>query len=304
VDPIKLQRFLAVLDTGHFARAAAQLGISQPAVSKSIKTLETELGVRLFERGQFGAEPTPFAKRLAVRAKLILAEGRLARAELDAMRGAKSGSLAIGTGISFASRILPQALDRFRRRWPNVAISVDVGISGMLFPGLLRGDYDFVISAPPPSLGIDPEIACEALFEEADVLVVGPSHPLLVEPPRTIADVQRYPWLVAGRSGLWESIVASFTAVGSPPPRDVIRTDSDTLAKALLLQGPYVCLLGRQLFAVEADQQRLFEVSLPGFGDRRPAFITTRRRSQPSLAARNMLTLIRAICAELDDDNR
>jgi DNA-binding transcriptional LysR family regulator len=297
MDPTKLQHFLAVLETGHYARAAQRLGISQPAVSKSIKTLETELGVRLFDRGQFGAEPTRFAARLAGRAKLILAEGHLARAEMAALRGAKAGQIAIGAGISFASRILPQAIERYRRRWPRVSVTVDVGMSGALFPALLRGKYDLVISAPPISLQVDPELTHEKLFDEIDSIVVGPGHPLLVNPPETLADISKFPWLVAGRSGLWDYICTSFVQAGVEPPSDIVRTDSETLAKGLLAQGPYLCLLGRELYANEMQAGRLFEVALPGFGDTRPAYITTRRRSPLQLAARNMVQVLRAVCA-------
>jgi DNA-binding transcriptional LysR family regulator len=301
MDPTKLHHFLTVLETGHFARAAARLGISQPAVSKSIKSLETDLGVQLFARGQFGATPTPFANRLAVRAKLILSEGRMARAELDAMRGARKGVLSIGAGISFAARIVPMALDRFRRRWPGIGIAVDVGMSGALFPALLRGEHDFVISAPPLSLATDPELAQEKLFDEVDSIVVGSGHPLLISPPQTLRDVAGYPWLVGGRSGLWEYISTSFIQAGVEPPRDIVRTDSESLAKAMLAQGPYLCLLGRELYALEAEAGLLFEVPLPGFGDTRPAYITTRRRSPLQMAAKNMIQIMRQVCASERD---
>lgn len=297
MDPVKLRYFLTVLETGHFARAAHALGISQPAVSKSIKALEDDLGVRLFERGQFGAEPTRYATRLATRAKLMLAESRLARAELEAMRGARKGRIAIGAGISFASRILPLAIDRYRRRWPGISISVDVGMSGALFPALQSGEFDFVISAPPIALNVDSDLAQERLFDEVDSIVVGRGHPLVSQPPSCLADVAGYPWLVSGRSGLWDYICASFRDASLPPPRDVVQTDSEALAKGLMMRGPYICLLGRELYAVEAENGSLCEIPLAGFGDVRPAFITTRRRSPVQPAAKNMIGVIRTVCA-------
>ncbi|MBY0303877.1 MAG: LysR family transcriptional regulator [Sphingomonas sp.] len=302
MDPTKLRYFLAVLETGHFARAAQSLGISQPAISKSIKALEDDLGVRLFERGQFGAEPTRYALRLATRAKLMLAEGRLARAELEAMRGARKGRLAIGAGISFASRILPIAIERYRRRWPGISVSIDVGMSGSLFPALQSGEFDFVVSAPPIALTIDGDLSQEKLFDEVDSIVVGRDHPLLKAPPASLNDIGNYPWLVSGRSGLWDYICASFVEAGLRPPRDVVRTDSETLAKGLMNHGPYICLLGRELYALEAEAGLLFEIPLAGFGDIRPALITTRKRSPLQLAARNMIAIIRSVCAEESHD--
>lgn len=298
MDPTKLRYFLAVLDAGHFARAATTLGISQPAVSKSIKALEDDLGVRLFERGQFGAEPTRYALQLATRARLMLAEGRLARAELDAMRGARAGRLAIGAGISFAYRVLPIAIDRYRRRWPGVSLSVDVGMSEPLFSALQRGEFDFVISAPPVALSLQTELQQEKLFDEVDSPVVGRGHPLLSIPPTSLADICGFPWLVSARSGLWESICARFIQAGLDPPKDVVRIDSEVLAKALLNQGPYICLLGRELYALELQQGLLFEIPIEGFGDTRPAYVTSRRRSPLQLAAQNMIQIIRNVCEQ------
>lgn len=301
MDSTKLRYFLAVLEAGHFARAAAALGISQPAVSKSVKALEDDLGVRLFERGQFGAEPTRYALQLATRARLMLAEGRLARAEIDAMRGARTGRLAIGAGISFAYRVLPIAIDRYRRRWPGVSVSVDVGMSGPLFTALRQGDFDFVISAPPISVGADVELHQEKLFDEVDSPVVGRNHALAATPPTSIADFCGFPWLVSGRSGLWDSICARFIQAGLDPPKDVVRIDSEVLAKALLGQGPYICLLGRELYARELEQGLLCELPLAGFGDTRPAYVTTRRRSPLQLAAVNMIQIIKDVCAQTNE---
>ena len=298
MDPIKLRHFLAVLECGHFARAAQQLGISQPAVSKSIKTLEADLGVTLFSRGLYGAQPTHFAERLAVRAKLIMAEGRLARAELAAMRDGQRGQLLVGTGVSFATRLLPLAIERYRRRWPGIAVTVDVGMSGSLFPALLRGELDFVVSAPPVELKVDESLLQEHLFEEEDSIVVGRGHPLLERRPRGLADLAPYPWVVTTRSGIWDYIAGTFERAGLEPPADVIRTDSESLAKGLLSRGPYLCLLGRELYVLEAQAGLLCPVPLTGFGDRRPAHITVRRRSPLPLAAKNMIAVIKQVCAE------
>jgi DNA-binding transcriptional LysR family regulator len=298
MDTTKLRYFLAVLETGHFARAAQSLGISQPAVSKSIKALEEDLGVRLFERGQFGAEPTRFATTLAKRAKLMLAENRLARAELDAMRGASKGRLAIGAGISCVGRILPIAIERYRRRWPGITLSIEVGMSDSLFLALQKGELDFVVSAPPLALAVDTDLAQEKLFDEVDSIVVGRGHPLLTVPPRSLNDIRGYPWIVSGGGGRWDRICARFINNGLQPPPHVVRTDSEALVKGLMNQGPYLCLMGRELYTLEAELGLLFEVPFAGFSDIRPALITTRKRSPLQLAARNMITIIRSVCSD------
>ena len=132
VDPVKLRHFLAVLEAGNFARGAKSLGLSQPAVTKSIGSLEGQLGVKLFERGRFGAQPTEFATLLAGHARLIFAEGALARAELAARSRAEQARLAVGASVSL-SRTLPAPIAKFRARWPEIVITVEVGLSASLF---------------------------------------------------------------------------------------------------------------------------------------------------------------------------
>jgi len=87
LDPQKLAHFLSVYDTGSFSGAASLNNVSQQAVSKSVLRLEDGLGVKLFERGAYGAEATIFGHALARRAKVITAESRLAAAEISALRG-------------------------------------------------------------------------------------------------------------------------------------------------------------------------------------------------------------------------
>ena len=89
-DLKQLRHFLAIVEQGHFGRAAQQLGISKQGISQSVAALEETLGVRLFERGQFGAVPTEFGRALTQYAKVIQAETRKARAEIDGLRERKS----------------------------------------------------------------------------------------------------------------------------------------------------------------------------------------------------------------------
>jgi DNA-binding transcriptional LysR family regulator len=296
MDPVKLSHFLAVLETGHFARAARQLGLSQPAISKSIKALESSLGVQLFQRGQYGAQPTEFGNRLARHARLIVAEGALARAEMDTLRTASAGHLEIGASVNFARDILPAAIERYRRRWPDVAISVDVGLSSSLFNDLLNGRLDFVISAPPTTLKIDDGLAQEYLLDEVDTFVVGSEHPLVDQPEIGLADLLAFPWVVPKSGGRWEQIHAIFAASGLPPPHRLVRTESTVLALRLLSHGPYICLLGRGIFAPEVEAGRLTELRLPHLIEKRPAFLTTRAHAHSRLSAVNMITILRDIC--------
>ncbi|TVV76534.1 LysR family transcriptional regulator [Sphingomonas solaris] len=292
IDPAKLRHFVAVLDAGTFALAAQRLGISQPAISKSIRATEERLGVPLFERGRAGARPTDQARLLAAHARGILAEYALADAELHALGKADAGALAIGASLSLAQSLLPDAIAAFRRRWPDVALAIDVGLSEPLFARLLEGELDFVISAPEPGFPIDARIDRTFLLEEQDALVVGADHPLLAKAEIALGDLLAFPWIVPRRSARIDRIHAVFAAGDLPPPARMLRAEASELARGLLMTAPFICLIGASVLGFEIETGRLATLPDLGFGSTRPAYLARRRGARLRLPARNLATLL------------
>lgn len=300
MDPQKLQHFLAVYEHKNFSRAAQSTGVTQQAVSKSVARLEDLIGLKLFERGTLGAEPTIYADTLARRAKIILAESRLAAAELSALRGSREGHVRIGLGWSIMPRIGPEAIARFRNRRPGVGISVATGHSGNLYARLLQGDVEFVASAPPREMEIDPAIEVEQLFMDRDVVVLRPAHPLAKGRKPDLEALAKCTWLMdLSLADRWHSICHVFGAAGLKPPADIIDMSSVGLAKSLLTQGDYVCLLSEELVASEVELGILRSFELSEIPLSRPALLARRRgtRLQPPSAL--MLSIIRHVCHEL-----
>lgn len=297
MDPVKLRHFLAVLENGNFGRAAQRLGISQPAISKSIASLEKALGFPLFVRGRQGAQPTASADILAGHARLILAEGKLAQAEIRALGNAAAGGLAIGASVSLAQTLLPQALNRFRKRWPDVVVSVDVGLSPSLFDALVAGELDFIISAPPAISAYDDIVRQDYLLDERDALIMGADHPLADDPAPSLAALAAFPWIMPRRSGRLRHIHAIFASAGLPPPAQMLRSESTELARGLLNSAPYICLLGDTIFQAEIEAGAFRALHDERFALTRPAFLTSRKRSRPRPAARNLATILREVAA-------
>ncbi len=183
-----IRHLIRVADQGNYARAAEELGITQSALTQSIAKLESELGVKLLDRGRFGASATEAGRLLLGRARQIDAEARLATQELEAYKGGSRGDVRIGVGKSLVHGLLPQAIARFTMQRPDVVVTAFEGISGDLFGRLLRGELDLVISAPAPSVSVDPDLSQKALFEQHSVVVVGPTHPLAARQAASLAD--------------------------------------------------------------------------------------------------------------------
>jgi len=297
MDPQKLQHFLSVYDTGSFSRAANANNVSQQAVSKSVAKLEEGLAVKLFDRGAYGAEPTRFGHALARRAKVITAESRLAAAEISALRGADRGYVRIGLGWSFLTRIAPMVINRFSEKQPGITLSITSGDSKTLFDKLLRGEVEFVASAPPTDLGIDSALETAELFEDSDAVMMRKDHPLASKANITLEDLAQQTWLLSMQLQMqWNRICNVFLAAGLSPPKKYVDMDSVILAKSTLLQSDAIMLLSNELFATTEEREQYHILEGTDFPVPRTAYFTTRRNSVLQPPAQQLKNELVAAC--------
>ncbi|WP_019516933.1 LysR substrate-binding domain-containing protein [Sphingomonas sp. Mn802worker] len=292
LDPVKLRHLVAVVDSGSFAGAAAVLRISQPSISKSIRVLEDAFATRLFERGRAGARPTRYTEVLVQHARTILAEYELAAAELRALTKAGEQQLAVGASPSMAQGLLCEAIARFRHRWPETMVSVDVRFSAPLLAELLGGGLDLVLSAPEEGGVDDDRLSRTLLFREQDVLVVGANHPLLGRADLRLAALLDYPWIVPRHSARLDHIHAVFARDRLPPPPYMLRCEAGDLARGLLVREPFICLMGEGVLRSDLEAGRLAILPQHDFAASRGAFLFTRRAGPPHIAACNFAGVV------------
>lgn len=189
-------RHLAYVDAlaraGTFSRAAEELGITQPTLSRAIQGLEDRVGGRLFDRLPKGVVPTALGNAFVTRARPILSATSDLERELAAIQGLETGHLRVLVGPYVAATLLGAALGRFLERAPGVRVEVDEADSGRL-PGLLLEDGIHVAVAEI-SLFTDRErLAVEPLGVRQGEYVCRAGHPLLGRHELKLADVIRYP---------------------------------------------------------------------------------------------------------------
>ena len=119
-----LHILLVVAQRGSMAKAAAELAISQPAVSRAIADMEHALGLRLLDRSRNGVEPTPYGRALIKRGTTIFDELSQGLQELEFLADPTSGELRIGSSESVAAGLLPAVIDRFARQHPGIRLNV------------------------------------------------------------------------------------------------------------------------------------------------------------------------------------
>ncbi|MEY9486524.1 LysR family hydrogen peroxide-inducible transcriptional activator [Streptomyces calvus] len=171
----QLRAFAAVAEHLHFRDAAAAIGMSQPALSSAVSTLEETLGVTLVERTTRKVLLAPAGERLAARAKSVLAEVGALMEEADALRAPFTGVLRLGVIPTVAPYLLPTVLRLVHDRYPHLDLQVHEEQTANLLDGLAGGRLDLLLLAVP--LGV-PGVTELPLFDEDFVLVTPLEHPL------------------------------------------------------------------------------------------------------------------------------
>ena len=192
----RLQHLLALADRGHFGRAAEALGISQPALTKSIQALEVELGVTLIDRGHGKFQPTVFGELVIQRGKRWLAEEEDLRREVDLLAGLEVGSIrvALGPYPSVTSGFV--SLTRLLARHPAMRITARVANWREIGSQVLARTVDLGL-AELSGLEEEAQFASERVARHRGRFFARPGHPLLAGAPASMPQLLAYPWVTA-----------------------------------------------------------------------------------------------------------
>lgn len=273
----QIRHFLVAYDIGTFAGAAARLGLSQQAISKSILRLEEQLGVRLFERDGRRVRPTAYAELFLPHARTIVAEADRFRADLSDMLGGRHGRLRIGVGPSAAADVLASAVRELTQERPEIRLSVSAGIYEMMVEDLILGRLDVFVSMRQVDRH-NPLIREEILGDVRYIVVAGSSHPLAGACKVSLRDLSRERWVVGSNIGAVErSIDESFLGVGARL-RPEIETTSVLFTLALLDGGAHLAILPEMLVARDLHAGRLHKVDVDAEPWSRPLIVATRMR--------------------------
>jgi DNA-binding transcriptional LysR family regulator len=298
MDYRRVQLFLAAVRHGSLTEAAAELEISQPALSKSLKALEKSLGVRLLERGRFGVSPTPYGEALVSHGNAIEAELRNAVAEIDALKGATRGHVLVGCGPTEANRLLPQALLVLMGSHPELKVTVLYGLNESLMPWVKNGEVDFALSSVP-ARATDADLAHDQLFSETGVVVARSGHLLARRRSVTPADLLGQRWILPRRRELERLAFDDlFRAHDLEPPDAAVETTSTVLMKAVVMQSDVLTFIPRELIWWEEQAGQLLPLKVLEGDWVRSVGITRRRRGSMSPAARLLIEALKTTAVD------
>lgn len=154
MDTRQMRCIVAVANAGSLTRAAEQLGLAQPALTQTLNRIEHELGVRLFERTRRGAVLTDAGHAIVEDLRASLAHGDAAAERARAIAQGRAGRLVVGFVTHAVYEVLPHALDRLRREYPQVAVVLREMSNAEQVVGLENGTIDVALLHPPVSLTV------------------------------------------------------------------------------------------------------------------------------------------------------
>jgi DNA-binding transcriptional LysR family regulator len=287
-----LKALLATAETGTIRGAARQLNLSQAALTKSLKELESEVGAELLIRSYRGVQLTPAGKILHDRAKVARHQLDIAQSEIQALSGQGQVRLAVGVTPMVVLSVLSDVWVHFRRLRPLVALNLLEGLPSIVAPALLEGELDFAVIMAEP--GLVPEaLSFEPLVRTPFYVVGRKGHPMAGA--TDIASLLDYEWIFSMHAGSYsERVVNWLIGRGLMPPRRIMNCNSTLISWQLVSSTDMLSVLPAVFFqnpSIAAQTTGLirFDVDLPDA----VLGILRLKHAPPSAAAATLADLFR-----------
>jgi DNA-binding transcriptional LysR family regulator len=278
MDLRQLRHATVLAQMGSFVRAAEELSITQPALSRSIRSLEEEVGVRLFERGRQGARPTREGKLLIERAEQVrLTLGGL-RHDIDLLKKGHLGEVGFGLGPMVAAVFLADLLTELINSYPRLEVRSYVENVDHLRDSLLAEHIDFFVHSAG-QFAADPRIDSAPLGELPLSLFVRAGHPLIRKRNLTRADLSGFPLTTGNTSKLLQSTPGNLPA----RLRADFSCDDFLTLKRVVQRSDAIFLTSRAVVAEECRRGKIVELKQVRLGSMSPTNIVV-----TSLAGRNL----------------
>jgi len=239
----QIQDFVVVIETGSIRGAARKLGVSQPAITKSVRGLESELHAQLVKRTPHGVMPTAAGRAFLARARAAQTELRKGQEEVTQLGGQGLGSVAVGSGPTGMLLLVPDAVARFRQQFPLVSIRIVEAFSTAFLPLVRDETLDFAIGTRTVDK-LDPAFAFRPLLRNDFIIAARKGHPM--RNARSLAQLASAEWIVPQRGG---PLQRAFVSANLPVPRQVVYCESYSTILTLLAKTDMLAITSRAMLA-------------------------------------------------------
>ena len=282
VTAAQLRNLIAIANTGSFTVAARALGLSQPTVHRTARSLEALSGVPFFTARQSGVMLTPAAEAFARGAKLAHSEIRQGIEEISRELGQDRGTFVLGSLPLARTTIVPKAVHAMVSETEGVQVRVVDGRYSELLRSLREGDLDCLIGAlryPPPA----EDVVQELLFRDALAIVAHPNHPLAGMRNLDLEATLTYPWIAPPKetpAGQYLFETLRIQERKHTPVRAV--SSSMAILRGILSEGDYISVVSRHQINVDESLGTIAALDIPLTGHFRDIGLTYRKDWRPT----------------------
>lgn len=295
-----LHILLAVVERGSMARAARDLAVSQPVVSKTIADLEHTLGVRLLDRSRHGVTPTPYGRALLRRSTAAFDELRQGVKEIEFLTQPTAGEVHVGALAAMLAGLLPAAITKTRLKNPQLAIHVTPMLSSpRLYDHLHDRVVDFIMGRIV-SRPWHKDLHVETLFDEPLFVVSGTQSAWTARRKVAMADLMDEPWVLPRPGTEVGNLIADvFHASGLDIPSAAVVCSSIEMTWSLLATGRFLAILPLSLLRFGVQRNAVKTLPVKVSVEPKPVGIVTLKNRTLSPAAELFIDCIRGVARPL-----
>ncbi|MDW8809419.1 LysR family transcriptional regulator [Streptomyces scabiei] len=288
-----LELLLAVARLGSLGRAARELGITQPAASSRIRSMERQLGVALVDRSPRGSRLTDAGALVTDWARRIVEAAEAFDAGAQALRDRRDSRLRVAASMTIAEYLLPGWLIALRAARPDTAVSLHAGNSTVVAERLLADEADLgFVEGPTVPAGLDAAV----IAHDHLIVVTAPGHPWARRrKPVEAAELAATPLILREKGSGTRQVLEG--ALGSLA-RPLIELSSTTAVKSSALSGAGPAVLSELALGEELSARRLVPIPVHGVRLRRSLRAVWPPGHRPTGPARDLLSLTRAPAAD------
>ncbi|WP_051506669.1 LysR substrate-binding domain-containing protein [Chania multitudinisentens] len=290
--PNQLKMFQSIIEHGSFRAAAKALHQTQPALTQSMNELEKMLGTQLMIRGPRGVVLTDAGKLFEPRVQLILKELERAVTETKQFSAASRGTIELGSSSLPFFTMLPPAILRFQKRFPQISINITEGQISELLPALRAGKLDFIIGAASSEDIISSEFIEEPFFTAPFGILAHREHPLAQS--HSLQQLQGAKWyLPTSQLGYYNQLDTFLFPEGKQSPQMVIRGGTAIMAIQMVLNAGFLTVAAKETLRVPYLNQLLCTIPISEpLPDASYSFIYSRRLPLTQVARKMMDKLL------------
>jgi DNA-binding transcriptional LysR family regulator len=294
-----LHILMEVVQCGSMAKAAHNLGISSPVVSRTIADIERTLGVPLLDRTQHGIEPTLYGRALIKRSVVVFDELRQSVADIAFLADPTMGEVRIGSTEPLAAGMVPAVLERLNRGHPRVQFHVVQADFATLQRELRAREIDLMIGRPSGPVSAE-DLDAEILFNDRLLCVAGTQNRWTRRRKIKLAELIHEPWSLPASGSIPRSAIAdAFRAAGVDPPRAIISTSAVQVHTYFLATGRFLTILPESMvrFGAGDSSIKVLPVEVPVQLD--PVVIITLKNRTPNPVAQLVIDCAREVARPL-----